>query len=112
YHTCLNWVDLSHVVQRDLEYRARLRLPVFDLTMRPTLFRLTGYVHHPPEHKKKLDTARTISHRLAQLRKVPAELIPLAVVLGLGIGAAIFALGHKLLYDDLRLTPSKKKKEH
>ncbi|KAJ4297705.1 hypothetical protein N0V90_005600 [Kalmusia sp. IMI 367209] len=37
--------------------------------------------------------------RLRQLKKIPAELIPLGVVLAVAVGAAIFSLGRKLMVD-------------
>ena len=43
------------------------------------------------------------------LMTVPPELVPLAAVLALGVGAAIFSMGRSLFTDKtLRLTPSKK----
>ncbi|ORY80900.1 hypothetical protein BCR37DRAFT_393545 [Protomyces lactucae-debilis] len=40
---------------------------------------------------------------------VPAELVPLAAVLALGVGAAVFSMGRALFTDPtLRLMPSKK----
>ncbi|KAF2793915.1 hypothetical protein K505DRAFT_325110 [Melanomma pulvis-pyrius CBS 109.77] len=43
--------------------------------------------------------AHTISQRLRQLKKIPAELIPLGIVLAIAVGAAIFSLGRKLYVD-------------
>ncbi|KAF2866102.1 hypothetical protein BDV95DRAFT_611974 [Massariosphaeria phaeospora] len=48
--------------------------------------------------------AHTISQRLRQLKKIPAELIPLGIVLAVAIGAAFYSLGRKLVVDkSLRL---------
>ncbi|KAF2636436.1 hypothetical protein P280DRAFT_552932 [Massarina eburnea CBS 473.64] len=43
--------------------------------------------------------AHTISQRLRQLKKIPAELIPLGVVLVIAVGAAVFSLVRKLAVD-------------
>ncbi|KAK5798416.1 hypothetical protein VI817_004706 [Penicillium citrinum] len=43
--------------------------------------------------------AHTISQRLRQIKKCPPELIPLGVVLGVAVGAAIYASTKKLLTD-------------
>ncbi|KAF2258750.1 hypothetical protein CC78DRAFT_525819 [Lojkania enalia] len=53
---------------------------------------------------KEEQGAHTVSQRLRQLKKIPAELIPLGVVLSIAIGAAIFSMGRKLVVDkNLRL---------
>ncbi|RMJ26225.1 hypothetical protein PHISP_02912 [Aspergillus sp. HF37] len=52
--------------------------------------------------------AHTISQRLRRLRKIPPELIPLGVVLGAAVGAAIYSSVRKLMTDKtLRLHRSK-----
>lgn len=56
-------------------------------------------------------TAHTISQRLRQLKKIPPELIPLGVVLAAAIGAAGYALIHKL-YTDKTLRLSRTGKQH
>ncbi|KAF2708419.1 hypothetical protein K504DRAFT_409511 [Pleomassaria siparia CBS 279.74] len=43
--------------------------------------------------------AHTISQRLRQLKKIPAELIPLGVVLAIAVGAAVFSIIRKLWVD-------------
>jgi len=56
---------------------------------------------------KQEQSAHTISQRLRMVKKVPPELIPLGLVLGAGVGMAIYSMGHKLYYDkQLRLTRS------
>jgi len=52
-------------------------------------------------------SAHTISQRLRRLKKIPPELIPLGIVLGVAIGAAFYSMGNKLVTDKtLRLTKS------
>ncbi|KAK3215085.1 hypothetical protein GRF29_19g2135868 [Pseudopithomyces chartarum] len=48
---------------------------------------------------KEEHAAHGVSQRLRQLKKIPAELIPLGVVLAIAVGAAIFSLGRKLIVD-------------
>ncbi|CCG80640.1 protein of unknown function [Taphrina deformans PYCC 5710] len=43
--------------------------------------------------------AQTTGKRFARLRNVPPELLPLAVVLALGVGAGVFSMGRALLSD-------------
>ncbi|EEA26571.1 conserved hypothetical protein [Talaromyces marneffei ATCC 18224] len=53
-------------------------------------------------------SAHTISQRLRQVKKIPPELIPLGVVLGVAVGAAIYSSTHKLFADKtLRLSRNK-----
>ncbi|KAF2220935.1 hypothetical protein BDZ85DRAFT_266028 [Elsinoe ampelina] len=50
-------------------------------------------------------SAHTISQRLRTLKKIPPELIPLGVVLGVALAAAGYSMIHKLYVDGtLRLT--------
>ncbi|KAL4781602.1 hypothetical protein BJX76DRAFT_359721 [Aspergillus varians] len=57
---------------------------------------------------KEGQAAHTISQRLRTLKRVPPELIPLGVVLGVAVGAAIYSSTKKLLGDKtLRLTPNR-----
>ncbi|KAL4920150.1 hypothetical protein BDW62DRAFT_199238 [Aspergillus aurantiobrunneus] len=57
---------------------------------------------------KEGQSAHTISQRLRTLKKIPPELIPLGVVLGVAVGAAIYSSGNKLMTDKtLRLTPNR-----
>ncbi|EFQ99255.1 hypothetical protein MGYG_02268 [Nannizzia gypsea CBS 118893] len=59
--------------------------------------------------KSPVEPAHTISQRLRTLKKIPPELIPLGVVLGVAIGAAIYSSSKKLFGDKtLRLTRSKR----
>ncbi|KAF2689598.1 hypothetical protein K458DRAFT_384229 [Lentithecium fluviatile CBS 122367] len=56
---------------------------------------------------KEEQGAHTISQRLRNLKKIPAELIPLGVVLAVAVGAAVFSLIRKLIVDkNLRLKRS------
>ncbi|KAF2190780.1 hypothetical protein K469DRAFT_721682 [Zopfia rhizophila CBS 207.26] len=48
---------------------------------------------------KEDQSAHTISQRLRTLKKIPAELIPLGVVLAVAVGAAFFSMGRKLYTD-------------
>ncbi|OQD72514.1 hypothetical protein PENDEC_c021G00419 [Penicillium decumbens] len=48
---------------------------------------------------KEPHSAHTISQRLRMLRKVPPELIPLGLVLGVAVGAAVYSIGKKLMTD-------------
>ncbi|KAJ5666035.1 uncharacterized protein N7477_008483 [Penicillium maclennaniae] len=63
---------------------------------------------------KEAHSAHTISQRLRLLRKVPPELIPLGIVLGVAVGAAIYSSSKKLMTDKtLRLTRnSPESREH
>jgi len=72
------------------------------LSMRPTrALRRT----HEDEHR-----AHTISQRLRQAKKIPIELVPLGVVLGIAVIAAVYSLGNKLLSDKtLRLSRQNRK---
>jgi len=60
---------------------------------------------------KEEHSAHTISQRLRTLKKIPMELIPLGVVLGIALGAAAYSAIHKLMTDKtLRLHRSGTKK--
>jgi hypothetical protein len=48
---------------------------------------------------KEEQSGHTISQRLRNLKKIPAELIPLGIVLAVAIGAAIFSIGRKFYTD-------------
>ncbi|KAA8644189.1 hypothetical protein EYZ11_004678 [Aspergillus tanneri] len=63
---------------------------------------------------KENQSAHTISQRLRTLKKVPPELIPLGLVLGVAVGAAIYSSAHKLMSDKtLRLSRnSPENREH
>jgi len=43
--------------------------------------------------------AHSITQRLRKLRRIPPELIPLGVVVGIAVGFAIYSLGKKLVVD-------------
>ncbi|KAI9751920.1 MAG: hypothetical protein M4579_005831 [Chaenotheca gracillima] len=56
---------------------------------------------------KEEHSAHTISQRLRTLKKIPPELIPLGIVLGIAIGAAFYSMGNKMVTDKtLRLSRS------
>ncbi|KAB8217387.1 hypothetical protein BDV33DRAFT_206430 [Aspergillus novoparasiticus] len=63
---------------------------------------------------KEPNSAHTISQRLRTLKRVPPELIPLGIVLGVAVGAAIYSSGKKLMTDKtLRLSRnSPESREH
>ncbi|KAJ5173371.1 hypothetical protein N7492_005964 [Penicillium capsulatum] len=48
---------------------------------------------------KEGHSAHTISQRLRQVKKIPPELLPLGLVLGVAVGAAIYSCANKLLTD-------------
>ncbi|KAJ5105803.1 hypothetical protein NUU61_003150 [Penicillium alfredii] len=54
-------------------------------------------LYHPSP--KEPHSAHTISQRLRQIKRTPPELIPLGIVLGVAVGAAIYSSAHKLLSD-------------
>ncbi|KAL4879144.1 hypothetical protein BJY04DRAFT_220507 [Aspergillus karnatakaensis] len=57
---------------------------------------------------KENHSAHTISQRLRTLKRIPPELIPLGVVLGVAVGAAIYSSSKKLMTDKtLRLSPNR-----
>lgn len=57
---------------------------------------------------KEAQSAHTISQRLRTLKKIPPELLPLGLVLGVAVGAAIYSSANKLMTDKtLRLTPNR-----
>ncbi|KAJ5923754.1 hypothetical protein N7454_008999 [Penicillium verhagenii] len=49
--------------------------------------------------QKEAHSAHTISQRLRMIKKCPPELIPLGIVLGVAVGAAIYASTKKLMSD-------------
>ncbi|XHG02118.1 hypothetical protein AWENTII_005479 [Aspergillus wentii] len=58
--------------------------------------------------QKENQSAHTISQRLRTLKRIPPELIPLGVVLGVAVGAAIYSSTKKLMTDKtLRLYRNK-----
>ncbi|RYP50833.1 hypothetical protein DL770_003637 [Monosporascus sp. CRB-9-2] len=59
---------------------------------------------------KEDQTAHTVSQRLRKLRKIPAELIPLGVVVGFAVFAAGYSSFRKFYVDkNLRLTRQNRK---
>ncbi|KAL3474968.1 hypothetical protein BJX99DRAFT_259890 [Aspergillus californicus] len=57
---------------------------------------------------KEAQSAHTISQRLRTLKRIPPELIPLGVVLGVAVFAAIYSSTKKLMTDKtLRLSPNR-----
>ncbi|RYP31703.1 hypothetical protein DL767_005616 [Monosporascus sp. MG133] len=59
---------------------------------------------------KEDQTAHTVSQRLRKLRKIPAELIPLGVVVGFAIFAAGYSSFRKFYVDkNLRLARQNRK---
>ncbi|RYO93444.1 hypothetical protein DL766_009558 [Monosporascus sp. MC13-8B] len=59
---------------------------------------------------KEDQTAHTVSQRLRKLRKIPAELIPLGVVVGFAVFAAGYSSFRKFSVDkNLRLTRQNRK---
>ncbi|RAK96272.1 uncharacterized protein BO80DRAFT_429256 [Aspergillus ibericus CBS 121593] len=48
---------------------------------------------------KENHSAHTISQRLRTLKRIPPELIPLGLVLGVAVGAAIYSSSKKLMTD-------------
>ncbi|KAI9820647.1 MAG: hypothetical protein M1827_005016 [Pycnora praestabilis] len=90
------------------------------LRMQPTsrmMFQSTRGLRMQPTRRmlavpKEEHSAHTISQRLRTLRKIPPELIPLGIVLGIAIIAAGYSIVAKLFVDkSLRLTRSNRKKE-
>jgi len=62
---------------------------------------------------KESMSAHTISQRLRLLKKIPPELIPLGIVLGIAVGAGIYSSAKKLLTDKtLRLSRNKPEEHH
>ncbi|KAH9883941.1 hypothetical protein F4778DRAFT_764621 [Xylariomycetidae sp. FL2044] len=54
---------------------------------------------------KEEQSAHTVSQRLRKLRSIPAELIPLGVVVGFAVFAAAYSSGRKFFVDkNLRLS--------
>ncbi|KAJ5826227.1 hypothetical protein N7474_003365 [Penicillium riverlandense] len=68
----------------------------------------------PKENQSAPETAHTISQRLRTLKRIPPELIPLGLVLGVAVVAAVYSSGHKLMTDKtLRLSRnSPESREH
>jgi len=59
---------------------------------------------------KEEHSAHTISQRLRTLKKIPPELIPLGIVVGIAVGAAFYSMGRKLVVDkQMRLTRQNRK---
>jgi len=59
---------------------------------------------------KEEHSAHTISQRLRTLKKIPPELIPLGIVVGIAVGAAFYSMGRKLVVDkQMRLARQNRK---
>jgi len=59
---------------------------------------------------KEEQSAHTISQRLRNLRKIPPELIPLGIVVGIAVGFAGYSLVRKLIVDkQMRLSRQNRK---
>jgi len=59
---------------------------------------------------KEEHSAHTISQRLRTLRRIPPELVPLGIVVGVAVGAAIYSMGRKLVVDkQIRLVRQNRK---
>ncbi|KAG0646256.1 NADH dehydrogenase [Hyphodiscus hymeniophilus] len=75
--------------------------------MRPTttlrMFQPTKRMMRP------VPVSHTISQRLRAMRKIPPELIPLGIVVGVAVVAAFYSLGRKLVVDkQMRLSRQKR----
>ncbi|KAF7883285.1 hypothetical protein BOTCAL_0357g00110 [Botryotinia calthae] len=61
---------------------------------------------------KEEHSAHTISQRLRQWKKIPPELVPLGIVVGVAVGFAFYSLGRKLVVDkQMRLSRQNRGKE-
>ncbi|KAI0602221.1 hypothetical protein F4775DRAFT_588447 [Biscogniauxia sp. FL1348] len=61
---------------------------------------------------KEDQSAHTVSQRLRKLKQIPAELIPLGVVVGFAVFAAIYSTSRKFVVDkNLRLSRQNRKNE-
>ncbi|KAF4635712.1 hypothetical protein G7Y89_g2368 [Cudoniella acicularis] len=59
---------------------------------------------------KEEHSAHTISQRLRTLKKIPPELIPLGIVVGVAVGFAGYSMARKLVVDkQMRLTRQNRK---
>ncbi|KUJ18261.1 uncharacterized protein LY89DRAFT_732944 [Mollisia scopiformis] len=84
--------------------------PSITLRMQPT----TAFRMQPTRRfmamPKEEQSAHTISQRLRNLRKIPPELIPLGIVVGVAVGFAGYSLARKLIVDkQMRLTRQNRK---
>ncbi|KAK4111217.1 hypothetical protein N656DRAFT_846415 [Canariomyces notabilis] len=61
------------------------------------MFRPTARMMGPVP--KEEQAAHTVSQRLRRLRKIPAELIPLGVVVAFAVSAAIYSSARHLIVD-------------
>ncbi|KAF2658386.1 hypothetical protein K491DRAFT_652941 [Lophiostoma macrostomum CBS 122681] len=71
--------------------------PLFMRQTAPLYMRQTSRMMKPAP--KEEHGAHTISQRIRSLKKLPAELIPLFIVVGVAIFAAIFSIGRKFYVD-------------
>ncbi|KFY30982.1 hypothetical protein V493_01509 [Pseudogymnoascus sp. VKM F-4281 (FW-2241)] len=58
-----------------------------------------------PYYKQKEDqSAHTISQRLRQWKRIPPELVPLGIVVGIAVAFGAYSLGAKLMDKQMRLS--------
>ncbi|KAI5918757.1 hypothetical protein F4810DRAFT_554275 [Camillea tinctor] len=61
---------------------------------------------------KEDQSAHTVSQRLRKLKQIPAELIPLGVVVAFAVGAAVYSTSRKFVVDkNLRLSRQNRKED-
>ncbi|KAF4582057.1 NADH-ubiquinone reductase complex 1 MLRQ subunit [Ophiocordyceps camponoti-floridani] len=85
--------------------RSTVALRMFRPTQR-MMFRSSPRVMRPLPNEEL--AGHTISQRLRKLKEIPAELIPLAVVVGFALFAAGYSIVRKIMTDkNLRLTRSR-----
>ncbi|OAF59725.1 hypothetical protein VC83_03781 [Pseudogymnoascus destructans] len=53
---------------------------------------------------KEDQSAHTISQRLRQWRRIPPELVPLGIVVGVAVAFGAYSLGTKLMDKQMRLS--------
>ncbi|KAA8565101.1 hypothetical protein MFRU_008g00920 [Monilinia fructicola] len=59
---------------------------------------------------KEEHSAHTISQRLRQWRKIPPELVPLGIVVGVAVSFGVYSLGKKFIVDkQMRLSRQNRK---
>ncbi|KAH6682956.1 hypothetical protein B0J14DRAFT_647178 [Halenospora varia] len=80
--------------------------------MQPTtalrMFRPTQRMMRPVPSEEQ--SGHTISQRLRRLKKIPPELIPLGIVVGVAVGFAGYSMARKLVVDkQMRLSRQNRK---
>jgi hypothetical protein len=83
------------------------------ITMHPTatlmMFKPSKRLMAMPNEEQR---AHTISQRLRTLKKIPPELLPLGVVVGIAVGFAVYSMGRKLVVDkQMRLSRQNRRDE-